>query len=118
MITTQRVIELAEVDRNTIISINEHIAFFQDDKETPFSKIIITTARDKTPIVVYIKNISTFLLNNIKLFVPTGIKVLTSGSPKEIKPGEGFFIEFEINTSKSIERFIQVESKPHSVVFE
>jgi len=105
-------------DSNVIVSVNEHIAFFQDDKQTPFTKVIITTARDKTPIVAYIKNISTFMLNNIKLFIPSGIKILSSNTPKEIKPGEGFFVEFEVNTSKSIERFIQVESRPHSVTFE
>lgn len=110
--------DVARNDSNTVVSTNEHIAFFQEDKETPFSKITITTARNKTPIVVYIKNKSQFLLNNIKLFLPSGIKVINKQVPEELKPGEGFFLEFEVNTRLNTERFIQVETKPHSVVFE
>ncbi len=103
---------------NIIVSTNEHIGFFQEDKETPFTKITITTARTKTPIVVYIKNKSQFLLNNIKLFIPSGIKIINKQVPDEVKPGEGFFLEFEVNTRLNTERFIQVETKPHAVVFE
>ena len=111
------VIELAQSD-NTIVSVNEHIGFFQEDKETPFTKVTITTARTKTPIVVYIKNKSQFVLNNIKLFVPSGIKIINKQVPELLKLGEGFFLEFEVNTRLNTERFIQVETKPHAVVFE
>jgi len=118
MIITHRVIELAN-DDSRIVSLNQHIAFFMEDKETQFELVKIRTAFNKTPITVYIKNITPDLvLNNIKLFIPSGIKVLNKKVPHQIKPGEGFFLEVEINTSKSTERFIQVESKPHSVIFE
>jgi len=90
-----------------------------DDKETPFTKITIITARDKTPVTVYIKNISEFLLNNIKLSIPKGIIVMgKTETPDELKPKEGFFFEFEVKSKKDSERFIQVQSKPHSVTFE
>jgi len=90
-----------------------------DDKATPFEIIKITTSRDKTPVTLYIKNISEFLLNNIKLAIPKGIIVLgRSSPPKELKPTEGFFLEIEVNTKRDSEKFIQVQSKPHSIVFE
>lgn len=99
-------------------SINEHIAFFTEDKETPFEIVKITTNRVVTPFTVYVKNISEYLLNNFKLFLPTGFKQLSGKIPKELKPNEGFFLELEVDSSKSVERFIQIEGKPHSVVFE
>lgn len=99
-------------------SINQHIAFFTEDKETPFSIIKITTNRVVTPFNVYVKNVSEFLLNNITLFLPTGFTKLSGEPPKELKPKEGFFLELEVDSSKSVERFIQVEAKPHSITFE
>lgn len=103
---------------NDITSLNEHIAFFTDDKETPFEIIKITTNRQVTPFTVYLKNIADFNIANIELFIPTGFTVISGKAPAELKKGEGFFLELEVDSSKSVERFIQVEAKPHYISFE
>jgi len=117
MTTTDLVIDLAQ--DNVVLSLNKHIVFFMEDQETRFETIRITTARDRTPITVYIKNISDFLLNNIELIIPKGITIIgKSTPPKELKPKAGFFLEMEVSTKRDSEKFIQVQSKPHSVTFE
>lgn len=114
----KELVNAVSLDGNKIFSKNLHLGFFQEDTLTPFEQVKITTANNKTIFTVYVKNISQFRLNNFKTFIPTGIKAINPKIPKELLPNQGFFMEFEVNTSKSIERFIQIESKPHSVIFE
>lgn len=109
-------IELANPEQ--IRSINEHIAFFTEDKETAFEIIKITTNRQVTPFTVYVKNIAEFDIANIELFIPTGFTLINGKAPSVLKKGEGFFLELEVDSSKSVERFIQVEAKPHHISFE
>ena len=101
-----------------VFSLDKHIGFFLEDKETPFSTVKIVTSNEKTIFNVYIKNISDLLLNNIELAAPPGITEVNIVIPKELKPNEGFYAEFEANTELDSDKFIQVQAKPHSVVFE
>lgn len=102
---------------NQVFSINKHIAFLMDDKETQFETVNIVSANPKTLFIVYVKNISDLLLNNLKIAIPKHIKLLDSFVPGELKPNEGFFLEFEADSSLDSDDFIQIQSKPHSISY-
>lgn len=105
-------------DPNRIESVNQHIAFFAEDKVTPFEKIKITTNSDLTSFAVYLKNIASFDIKEIEIFLPTGVRLESKEPPTELKSGSGFFLHLEVDSSANFERFIEVTGKPHQISFE